>query len=202
MTEDWEEDGDPWRVKSVATAFENPWFRVEEHHVVHPGGADGIYGVIRMRRVAVGVLPVDAEGMVHLVGQWRFPLGRYSWEMPEGGSDPEEAVIDCARRELAEETGLRAGRLDPILDLDLSNSVSDERAVIFLATDLQQGEAQPEPTEVLRRRTAPFREALKRATAGKIRDSMTVAALLRAYHMAVTGQLPAALAQAMLSAGD
>ena len=202
MTEHWEEDGNPWRVKSVATAFENPWFRVEEHDVVHPGGADGVYGVVRMRRVAVGVLPIDAEGMVHLVGQWRFPLGRYSWEMPEGGADPGEAAIDCARRELAEETGLRAGRLESILELDLSNSVSDERAVMFLATDLQEGEAAPEPTEVLRRRRAPFRDVLDRAVGGKIRDSMTVAALLRAYHMAITGQLPADLARAMLSAGD
>ena len=202
MTEHWEEDGNPWRVKSVTTAFENPWFRVEAHHVVHPGGADGVYGVIRMRRVAVGVLPIDDDGMVWLVGQWRFPLGRYSWEMPEGGSDPNEAAVECATRELAEETGLRAGRLEPILELDLSNSVSDERAVMFLATDLQEGDAAPEPTEVLQRRKAPFRDVLDRAVKGQIRDSMTVAALLRAYHMAITGQLPAALARAMLSSGD
>ena len=195
---DWEEDGDPWVVKGVARPFENNWFHIDAHDVIHPGGAPGTYGVIRIRRVAVGVLPIDAEGHVYLVGQWRFPLGRYSWEMPEGGAEPGEDALACARRELAEETGLRAGRFEKVLEMDLSNSLTDERAVIFLATELSQGEAAPEPTEVLRRRRAPFSDVLARAIDGRIRDSMSVAALLRAHHMAVTGRLPAALAQAML----
>jgi 8-oxo-dGTP pyrophosphatase MutT (NUDIX family) len=196
---DWEEDGDPWIVKGAAQAFANDWFGVERHDVVHPGGAPGTYSVIRIRRLAVGVLPIEADGSVHLVGQWRFPLGRYSWEMPEGGAEPGEPAIDCARRELAEETGLRAGRLVSVLELDMSNSLTDEIAVIFLATELAPGQASPEPTEVLKRRRAPFMEVLARVTDGRIRDAMTVAAMLRAHHMAVTGQLPEALAQAMLA---
>ena len=199
MSSDWEEDGDPWIVKGVTRPFLNDWFRIESHDVIHPGGAPATYSVIRIRRLAVGVLPIEADGSVHLVGQWRFPLGRYSWEMPEGGGEPGEPAIDCARRELAEETGLRAGRLVPILELDMSNSLTDEIAVIFLATELAPGQASPEPTEVLKRRQAPFMEALARVADGRIRDAMTVAAILRAHHMAVTGQLPEALARAMLA---
>jgi len=198
MSQDWEEDGDPWIVKSVTRPFENEWFRIDAHAVIHPGGAEGTYSVIRPRRLAVGVLPLDEDGSVHLVGQWRFPLGRYSWEMPEGGAEPGEAPSECARRELEEEAGLRAGRLEAILELDMSNSLTDEQGIVFLATDLRPGHAQPEATEVLRRRRAPFREVLARALDGRIRDSLTVAALLRAHHMAVTGRLPAPLARAML----
>jgi 8-oxo-dGTP pyrophosphatase MutT (NUDIX family) len=195
---DWEEDGDPWRVKIVSAPFENDWFRLDAHDVVRPDGADGKYTVIRIRRLAVGVLPIDDEGHVHLVGQWRFPLGRYSWEMPEGGAEPGEDARACAARELKEETGLSAGMLAPILEMDLSNSLTDERAVIFLGTGLSAGEADPEPVEVLRRRTAPFADVLARVCDGRIRDAMTVAAVLRAYHLAATGALPSGLAQAML----
>jgi 8-oxo-dGTP pyrophosphatase MutT (NUDIX family) len=201
MSNDWEEDGDPWTVKAVSRPFENDWFAIDAHTVIHPGGAEGTYSVIRARRLAVGVLPIDAAGRVHMVGQWRFPLGRYSWEMPEGGADPGETPLACARRELAEETGLSAGLFQHILEMDLSNSLSDERAVIFLATDLMAGEARPDATEVLRRRTSPFLEVLARVADGRIRDSMTVAAVLRAHHMAVTGQLPEPLVRAMLAGG-
>lgn len=195
---DWEEDGNPWVVTGVTRPFENAWFHIDAHDVIHPGGAPGTYGVIRIRRLAVGVLPIDADGCVHLVGQWRFPLGRYSWEIPEGGAELGEDAAMCARRELAEETGLVAGRLEPILEMDLSNSLTDERAIMFLATDLAQGEASPEPMEVLKRQRAPFRDVLDAVVDGRIRDSMSVAAVLRAHHMAVTDQMPAPLKHAML----
>ncbi|GAN00006.1 ADP-ribose pyrophosphatase [alpha proteobacterium U9-1i] len=201
MSTEWEEDGDPWTVKSVSQPFANDWFKIDTHAVIHPGGAEGTYSVIRIRRLAVGVLPIGADGRVHLVGQWRFPLGRYSWEMPEGGAEPDEAPLMCAVRELKEETGLRAGELREVLEMDMSNSLTDERCIIFLATDLTPGEASPEPTEVLKRRTTSFTELLDRVVDGRIRDSMTVAAVLRAHHMAVTGQLPAELAKAMLARG-
>ena len=202
MKDIWEEDGDPWIVKGVTRPFENDWMAIETYAVVHPGGAEGAYSVVRPRRVAVGVLPIEADGSVHLVGQWRFPLGRYSWEMPEGGADPGEPALDCARRELEEETGLRAGSFTLALEMDLSNSLTDERAVIFLATDLVPGRPQPEATEVLRHRWAHFQDVLARVADGRIRDSMTVAAVLRAHHMAVAGELPASLAEAMLRRGD
>lgn len=198
MSEIWEEDGDPWTVKGVTRPYENDWFALESYAVVHPGGKDGVYTVMRPRRLAVGVLPIEPDGSVHMVGQWRFPLGRYSWEMPEGGADPGEDALACAKRELAEETGLRAGRYLKVLELDISNSLTDERGVLFLAFDLKPGEATPDETEVLRRRRAPFLEVLARVCDGRIRDGLTVAAVLRAHHMAVTGELPARLAAAML----
>jgi ADP-ribose pyrophosphatase len=202
MTDAWEEDSDPWIVKSMTRAFENDWFCVDAHDVLRPDGKSGHYGVIRIRRLAVGVLPIEADGRVHLVGQWRFPLGRYSWEMPEGGAQPGEDAQLCAERELSEETGLSAGSLVKVLEMDLSNSLTDERAVIFLATDLRHGQAQPEATEVLRRRHAHFMDIVARVADGRIRDALTVAAVLRAHHMAVTGQLPAPLAAAMLRQGE
>ena len=202
MSDTWDEGGNPWIVKGMTRAFENDWFRIDEHDVIRPDGVKGYYGVIRVRRLAVGVLPIDAAGRVHLVGQWRFPLGRYSWEMPEGGAEPGESARGCAERELAEETGLRAREWLQVLEMDLSNSLTDEQAVIFIATGLSLGEADPDPTEVLKRRTAHFREVLERIADGRIRDSLTVAAVLRAHHMAVTGQLPAALTAAMLRQGE
>lgn len=202
MNDEWEEDGDPWIVTGVARAWENAWFVLDRHEVIHPGGAAGEYTVIRPRRIAVGVLPVEDDGSVHLVGQWRFPLGRYSWEMPEGGAEPGEPPIDCARRELEEETGLLAGDYLKVLEMDMSNSLSDEQAVIYLATALSPGAYQPEATEVLKHKRAHFMDVLARVGSGAIRDSMTVAAVLRVYHMAVMGQLPDRLAQAMLGQGE
>jgi ADP-ribose pyrophosphatase len=202
MSETWEEDGDPWIVKGVTRSFANDWFHVETSEVVRPDGSDGDYGVIRVRRLAVGVLPIEPDGSVHLVGQWRFPLGRYSWEMPEGGGEPGEPAQACAARELAEETGLRAGAWAKVVEMDLSNSLSDERAVIFIATDLTHGVADPEGTEVLKHRRAHFLDVLERVADGRIRDAMTVAAVLRAHHMAVTGQMPGPLAAAMLRQGE
>ena len=198
LGEDWDDDANPMTLHGVRRVYENPWFAVEDHDVTHPGGRRGMYGVVRMRKIAVGVLPLEPDGAVHLVGQWRFPLARYSWEMPEGGAEPGEAPEECARRELAEETGLSAGRLEKILEMDISNSVTDERAMLYLATDLTAGAAHPEEVEVLKHLKAPFAEVMARIADGRIRDSLTVAAMLRAHHMAVTGRLPSALARAIL----
>ncbi|WP_395644408.1 NUDIX domain-containing protein [Terricaulis sp.] len=195
---DWDDDANPWTITGMTQPFANDWFRIDAHDVIHPNGQPGTYGVIRIRRLAVGVLPIEPDGRVHLVGQWRFPLGRYSWEMPEGGAEPGEPALACAKRELAEETGFTAGKLEPILEMDMSNSLTDEMAVIFLATDLRPGAARPEPTEVLKRRSAPFADVLERVADGRLRDSMTVAAVLRAHHMAITGRIAPGLARAML----
>ena len=198
----WNDDENPWRVTGISTPFSNAWLTIESSEVIHPDGKPGTYSVVRIRRLAVGVLPIDDEGYVHLVGQWRFPLGRYSWEMPEGGGEPGEDALECAKREMAEETGLSAGTYQQVLEMDLSNSLTDERAVLFLATNLTPGDAHPEGTEVLQRRRAHFSDVLTRVSDGRIRDAITVAAVLRAHHMAVAGQLPAALASAMLGPGE
>lgn len=191
-------EGNPWRLLAATTAFDNPWIRVVAQDTIDPAGSPRIYGIVRFKKLAVGVLPVDARGHVHLVGQWRVPLARYSWEMPEGGCEVGEDPAACAMRELEEETGLVAMALAPILEMDLSNSVTDERAICYLATGLSAGARAPEAVEVLANRTAPFAEVLDDVAAGRVRDAMTVATVLRAYHMAKVGALDRALAQAML----
>ncbi len=198
MSEEWPAGEDPWTIKGVARVYETSWFAVDDHDVINPAGKAGHYGVIRMPRLAVGVLPIEPDGRVHLVGQWRFPLGRYSWEMPEGGGEAGESPEATARRELAEETGLSARTLVEVLRMDLSNCLTDEMAVVFIAWDLSPGEAHPDDNEVLARRTAPFAEVLARVCSGRISDALTVAAVLRAHHMAITGALPGPLAKAML----
>ncbi len=201
MTDAWEEDGNPWTVTASSAPFGNDWFRIDRNEVIRPDGGAGEYTIVRFRRLAVGVLPIEPDGHVHLVGQWRFPLDRYSWEIPEGGGEPGEQPLQCAKRELEEETGLTAETWTPILAMDLSNSITDEEGIVFLATGLKAGRKQPEATEVLRHRRAAFMEVLERVIDGRIRDSLTVAAMLRAHHMAVTGALAPALAAAMLGKG-
>ena len=190
--------GDPWTWLTARVVYDNPWIRVEERQGRNPAGAPAIYGIVRMKRLAVGILPINAQGEVYLVGQWRPPLEAYSWEIPEGGADPGEAPDACARRELEEETGLRAGGLQEILRFDVSNSVTDERAILFLATDLEHGRPRPDPTEVLCQSCLPFAEVLARVLDGRIRDSLTVAAVLKAHHMVVTCAIASDLATAML----
>ena len=192
------DEQDPWTTLSSRIAYSNPWIEVEERRVLTPAGGPGLYGIVRFRRLAIGVLPIERDGSVWLVGQWRVPLDLYSWEMPEGGGDRDVAPEESARRELKEETGLSAGALREVLRMHLSNSVSDELAICYLATDLVAGEAEPEETEQLKLRRIPFARALAEALDGRITDSLTVATLLRAHHLAVTGGLEPALAQAML----
>jgi 8-oxo-dGTP pyrophosphatase MutT (NUDIX family) len=193
---------DPWTVLDRAIVYENAWIRVEHRTVINPAGNPGVYGIVRFLKVAVGVLPIDALGRVHLVGQWRVPLEAYSWEMPEGGAEPGEPLADSARRELQEETGLTCERLVPILEMDLSNSSTDERSALFLATGLKGGPASPDETERLDHKVVPFLAALDMAITGKIRDGLTVAALLRAHHMAVSGEIEPALAALMLDLSE
>ena len=123
----------PWRVASASLAFDNPWISVIDHKVTHPDGSPGEYGVVRFKNRAIGILPIDDEGCTWLVGQHRFPLDRYSWELPEGGGPLKEAPLQAAKRELEEETGLTAKTWLPLAEMDLSNSVTDEAAISFIA---------------------------------------------------------------------
>src|SRR4051812_44410028 len=129
----------PWTTLERRTVYENPWISVREDRVIRPDGSPGIYGVVHFRNRAVGVLPVEDDGSVWLVGQHRYPLEGYSWEIPEGGTTEGETPEACARRELREETGLSAGQLELISDAHLSNSVSDELAHVYRATGLIRG---------------------------------------------------------------
>ena len=182
----------PFTIRSSRTAYENPWVRVEHDEVTRPDGSPGVYGVLRFANYAIGVLPLFEDGSVPLVGQHRYPFDAYSWEVPEGGGPKAEAPEAAARRELAEETGLTARHLLEIGRADLSNSVTDEQAVMFLAWGLSEGEAAPEPTEVLAHRRVPFADLLAEVLDGRITDSLTHLLVLTALAKAQAGMLPEA----------
>jgi 8-oxo-dGTP pyrophosphatase MutT (NUDIX family) len=168
----------PWTTLASRPVYENPWIAVREDRVTRPDGSPGIYGVVHFKNTAVGVLPVDEQGRVWLVGQFRYPLGHYSWEIPEGGGHGDESPEDTARRELREETGLVAGLLERIAVSHLSNSVSDEVAYVYRATDLTPGPSAPEGSERLEVRLVAWADAWSMLQRGEITDSMTVIALL------------------------
>jgi 8-oxo-dGTP pyrophosphatase MutT (NUDIX family) len=170
----------PWTIRSQRAIYRNPWIAVTEHDVLTPAQTSGIYGTVEFQTSAVGIIPVDAQGHTWLVGQYRFPLARYSWEIPEGGCPRGEAPLAAAQRELAEECGLVASGWRLLLQMDLSNSVTDETAAIFLATGLTDlGRLSPEETEALRLHRLPLSEAFARVRSGELRDSMTVGGLQR-----------------------
>lgn len=166
----------PWERVSTRVVYDNPWIRVREDEVVGPDGRPGIYGVVHFKNIAVGILPVEA-GKLYLVGQYRYTLDRYSWEIPEGGCPEGEELLRAARRELEEETGLRARRWTKMGEAHLSNSVSDELAVWFLAQELEQGERRPEGTEKLLVRRVGLAEALAMVNSGEITDAMSMLAI-------------------------
>lgn len=190
-----QESGNPWTVLSSTTMYENPWMEVVEHKVLTPKGKPGIYGVVSPRSVATGVVPIDDEGRVTLVGQYRFPLERYSWEIPEGGGEKGVDPQASAARELREETGQTARHWMPLMTLHLSNCLTDEVAYTFLAWGLEQGAACPDDTEELAIRRVPFAEAVAMAMRGEITDSMAVASLFKLRLMAAEGQLPGDVAR-------
>lgn len=169
----------PWQVMDNHTVYENPWMELIHYNVINPSGGKGIYGKVHFKNKAIGVLAIDQQDQVYLVGQYRFPLGRYSWELPEGGGALDEPPLDAAKRELLEETGLRAGHWEELLQLDMSNSITDETAIIFLATELTQHQACPDETEDLKVIKQPFNQVFDRVMNGDITDSITVAAVLK-----------------------
>jgi 8-oxo-dGTP pyrophosphatase MutT (NUDIX family) len=170
------ETENPWRTLGSRRVYENPWISVREDSVIRPDGEPGIYGVVHYKNTAVGVLPAE-DDHVYLVGQYRYPLERYSWEIPEGGCPQDEEPLEAARRELREETGFEAGNWRRLGEAFLSNSVADEYAVWFLATDLVAGEPQNEGTEVIGVRRVPLREALAMTMDGRITDALSILAL-------------------------
>ena len=179
----------PWTVLGERSVYDNNWINVTEYDVLNPNGGKGIYGKVHFKGLAIGVIPLDDEGYTWLVGQFRFPLNAYSWEIPEGGGDLTVPPIESARRELKEETGLVAKEWTLIQEIHLSNSVSDERGFIFLARDLQQEDAMPEETEQLLVRRVSFDEAFEMVERGEITDSMSVAAMLKIKLLLTTGAL-------------
>lgn len=180
----------PWRVTSERAMFDNPWISLVHHDVTNPDGSPGQYGVVRFKNIAIGILAIDEHGMIPLVGQHRFPHDKYSWELPEGGGKLDTPTLDSAKRELAEETGLTARQWTPLCEFDISNSVTDERAVCFFAWDLTQGEAAPEPSEALSLKKVSFKDLLEMVMSGEISDSLTIVMTLAALAKALRGEAP------------
>lgn len=169
----------PWQTLSTRETYANPWIRVREDQVLKPTGGPGIYGVVEYKNIAVGVIPVDEDGHTWLVGQWRYCHERYEWEIPEGGCPAGESPAEAARRELQEETGIVAATIEPLLTgIQLSNSTSNEVCDIFVATGLSHTQARPEDTEQLEVLRLPLAEAIQMARDGRIRDAVSVLALL------------------------
>jgi len=190
--------GRPWRRLSQRPIYDNPWISVTEHQAIAPTGKPAVYGVVSFKNYAMAVLPLYDDGTTVLVGQHRFAHADYSWEIPEGGGPLDQDPLESAKRELREEAGLEAASWLPVMRVQLSNAVTDEIAIGYIATGLSPVPADPDETEDLALVRVPFREALAAALDGKLPDVLTVAMLLRAYHMAREGTLPAALARAML----
>jgi 8-oxo-dGTP pyrophosphatase MutT (NUDIX family) len=180
-----DETRNPWRVLGSREVYDNPWINVREDSVIRPDGEQGIYGVVHFKNIAIGILAVEGEHL-YLVGQYRYPLEKYSWEIPEGGCAEGEDPLDAARRELEEETGLRAENWEKLGEAHLSNSVSDELAVWFLATGLTQGKHSPEGTEQLEVRRVTLGEAIEMALGGEISDALSLLAIMR-YQLVFKG---------------
>ena len=178
------ENKNPWETLSRKSHYENAWMEVSEFQVINPGGHKGIYGKVHFKNKAVGIIPLDEEGNTWLVGQFRYPLGQFSWEIPEGGSPEGTDPLETAHRELKEETGLSAGKMKLIMKIHTSNSVTDEEGYIFLAENLTQGKNALEVSEAdLIVKKIPFQEALSMVMDGRITDSLSVAALLKVARM-------------------
>ena len=171
----------PWITHSSKKIYENPWIKLTEHDVTNPGGGKSLYGKVHYKKWAIGIIPLDENQNTWLVGQYRYTLDEYSWEIPMGGGELNIPKLESARRELKEETGLMAKKWTEICKIHTSNSVTDEVGFAYLAQDLTQGETEFEETEDLQIKKLPFREALAMCDRGEITDSLSLAAI---YHLA------------------
>jgi 8-oxo-dGTP pyrophosphatase MutT (NUDIX family) len=179
----------PWTVLDKKDIYDNAWINVTEFDVLNPSGGKGIYGKVHFKNNAIGIIALDDKLNTYLVGQYRFPLKKYSWEIPEGGGPIGIDPLDSAKRELKEETGLVAEQWTKLLDLHLSNSVTDEYCCVFMARGLRQEEAMPEETEQLAVKKVPFEEAYGMVVNGTITDTIAVTAILKVKIMLMEGKL-------------
>lgn len=182
----------PWRTLNEELRYETPWIAVSHHDIIDPGGRNGIYGVVHFKNLAIGIVPLDDDGNTWIVGQHRYPVDAYSWEIPEGGGRRDIPPLDSAKRELREETGIEAQRWTEILRMDLSNSASDEHAIIYLAQDLSFHAPQPDHDEELAQHKLPFAELYGMVMRGEVLDSLTVAAVMKVRLLMSEGLLPTA----------
>lgn len=178
-----------WKTHSIKEVYDNPWITVSHRDVTAPTGNDGIYGLVHFKHTAIAIVPIDEQGNTWLVGQHRYTLGQYMWEIPEGGGMPHEKPIDVAHRELREETGIIATRWTHLLNIHTSNSVSDEYGVGFIAQDLSFGDSEPDETEVLAVKKVPLQTAINMVMNGEITDGLAMACLMKVQLLIDRGEL-------------
>ena len=179
----------PWKTKNTITAYESPWIRVDHSEVINPGGVDGTYSTVHFKNLAIGIITLDDDMNTWIVGQYRYPLHTYTWEIPEGGGALKEPPLKSAKRELLEEVGLKAKRWDLIQEMVLSNSATDEVAYIYLARGLEQFDPEPEEDEEIEIKKLPFDEFYQMILDGEILDSLSVADGLKLKLMIDNGEL-------------
>lgn len=169
--------------------YDTPWISVTHHDIIDPSGRQGIYGTVHFKNLAIGVVPLDEEMNTWIVGQYRYPIEAYSWEIPEGGGTRDVPPLDSAKRELREEAGIEAERWQEILRMDLSNSASDEHAILYVAQGLTFHAPQPDHDEELELKKLPFEDLYAMVQRGEVLDSLTVAAVLKVKLMLLEGSL-------------
>lgn len=168
-----------WKTLKIKEIYDNPWITLTHRDVINPSGGTGIYGQVHFKNIAIGIIPLDENYNTWLVGQYRYTLDEYSWEIPEGGCPLGTAPLDTAKRELLEETGITAQKWTKLLKIHTSNSVTDEYGYAFIAQGLSFGEAMPEETEDLAIKKVTLEEAFQMAMNDKITDSLSIAALMK-----------------------
>ncbi|MGQ0829993.1 MAG: NUDIX domain-containing protein [Bacteroidota bacterium] len=179
----------PWTTLKSEKVYDSPWIGLTKHDVLNPNGNPGTYSVVHFKNLAIGVLPLDKDHNTWLVGQYRYPIEQYSWEIPEGGGKRDVSPLDSAKRELLEETGIVAKKWTKIQEMYLSNSASDEFCILYIAQDLSFGESEPEDEEQLEVRKLHFDELYKMVVNGDINDSLTVTAVLKTKLLMLEGEL-------------
>ena len=179
----------PWTIIDEKFVYENNWIALHHYNVLNPNGGNGVYGKVHFKNIAIGIIAIDGDKNTWLVGQYRFPLNKYSWEICEGGCALNETPIAAAKRELMEETGLVASQWQQILEVDLSNSVTDEKAIIFIATNLSQLQSCPEETEQLQIKKVSIKDTFKMVANGDISDAVSVLALQKLELMLLKNEI-------------
>lgn len=177
----------PWKTTSSKEIYDNKWIQLTEYQVIHPGGKPGIYGLVHFKNTAVGIIPLDENYNTWIVGQYRYTLSQYSWEIPEGGGKIGIDTLESAKRELLEETGIKAKHWEEILRLDLSNSVTDEQGIVYVAKGLSFHEPQPDDDELLEIKKLPFSDLFEMAMRGEISDGLALAAIFKAQWLIQKG---------------